>query len=218
MRIAIISASPKMSSDSVSRFIADAAAKRFDQKSLETVRLDVRQSMKNNGCVQAYSIMRDADALLFVFPLYFFCAPGLLMRFLQDYAEGQDGKRKKIYAIVNCGLSDPKLNSEVLRVMGRFAAYTGNIYRFGAAFDNGGMLEGAQNTPFVKKAMEAFNCAIDCMAEDVQQDKSMHQEDIYIALRFPRFAFVFMGNLMWRKLAKRNGLRRDDLRHAPYVQ
>jgi multimeric flavodoxin WrbA len=217
MKIVILSASPKMSSDSVSQFMAEIAGKHFSNRGIETVCLDVRESMKNNSCSQAFATMNEADALMFVFPLYFFCIPGLLMHFLQDYVDSRDGKKKKIYAVVNCGLLDPKINAEALRVIGRFAAHTGNSYRFGVAFGCGGMLKGAQNAPFVKKALKAFHRAIDFMAEDLHCETNALSEDIYIAFRFPKIAYVFMGNRSWRQMAKKNGLIRRDLYRAPYA-
>lgn len=216
MKIAILSASPKMSSDSVSRFMAETAAKHFADRGIETMRIDVRESMKSNSCLQAFETMNEADALMFIFPLYIFCVPGLLMHFLQDYAGSRIENNKKIYAVVNCGFPDPKINAEALRVIRRFAAHTGNVYRFGTAFGSGGMIKGAQNAPFVKKAMEAFHRAIDLMAEDLHWEGNALSEDIDIAIRFPRIAYMFMGNRSWRQGAKKNGLRKRDLYRTPY--
>jgi NAD(P)H-dependent FMN reductase len=217
MKIAIISASPRISAGSVSGFIAEVAAKRFADSGIIAERIDVRNCMTNKGCDQAFAMMNGADALMFIFPLYFFCVPGLLMRFLQDYADANPGTSKAIYAVVNCGFPEPKINAEALRVIARFAAHTGNHYRFGAAFGSGGMLHDAQNTPFIKKAMKAFDKTISLMAEDMQQKERSLSQDTYISIRFPRIAYVWMGNRSWRQMAKRNGLSKEDLYRTPYA-
>ena len=93
--------------------------------------------------------MREADALLIVFPLYFFCLPGMLTQYLDDYAQfiGVKGKTQKVYTIVNCGFPEPEINTEAIRVMQSFSRHVGASFRFGIGFGSGGMILGAQQAP-----------------------------------------------------------------------
>lgn len=70
--------------------------------------------------------MLHADALIFVFPLYIFCLPAILMRFLQDYRRyltdhTNETGRMLVYAIVNCGFQESDINSEAVRVVRSFS-------------------------------------------------------------------------------------------------
>ena len=79
----IISASPRIGDQSTSAFIASLGGKKLTDEGICVHQIDARKSLKSD--TQADFIrMHSADALVFIFPLYFFCAPGMLMRFLQD--------------------------------------------------------------------------------------------------------------------------------------
>lgn len=215
-KVIILSASPKKGEPSVSALLCEIAKERFVNAGLETDIIDVGKALKHSE--PAFEAMRDADALLIVFPLYFFCLPGMLMRFLEDYAASSGQKRsgQKVYTIVNCGFPEPEINDDAVRVIKSFTRHIGADFGFGVCFGSGGMVLGAKDAPFMKKPMDKLCSAVDRMAADILQDKQPVSDTVYTGVNFPRWTYFLGGNLGWRQLAKKNGLKNRDLYATPY--
>jgi hypothetical protein len=78
--------------------------------------------------------MMETDAILIIFPLYFFCLPGLLTRFLQDYAafvksQEEPAKSPASTQWYNCGFPEDEINGEALRVVESFCRAIGAHWR-----------------------------------------------------------------------------------------
>ncbi len=217
-KMTILSASPKKGEPSVSDLLSNIAKERFSGKDIQTDIIDVRKTLTSQNCLPAYEAMREADALLIIFPLYIFCMPGMLTRFLEDYAQfiGSQGKPQKVYTIVNCGFPEPEINEEAIRVIQSFSRHVGACFRFGVSFGAGGMIMGAKEAPFMKKAMETLNGALGLMVEDISNEQLSPLKNIYIRVGFPRSLYYFGGNFGWRQMAKKNGLKKHDLYRRPY--
>ena len=220
-RVVLISSSPKVSEVSTSGLLTARQEKLMKTEGLDVYTLDVRQSLMKGRTESDFEAMLQADALVFTFPLYVFCLPGILMRFLQDYytywTQRQDGVGgSRIYAVVNCGFPEADINREAIRVIRSFSHHTNNVFRFGVMIGGGGMLLGAQGTPFVRKTMSELNKAFNSMAEDIINSREDVVENISLALNFPRKLYFFMGNKGWVSMAKTNGLKKNDLYRRPY--
>ncbi len=215
-KIIILSASPKKGEPSVSALLCDIVRERFVAAGLEADIIDVGKALKNSE--PAFEAVRAADGLLIVFPLYFFCMPGMLTRFLEDYAASAGPKRagQKIYTVVNCGFPEPEINGEAVRVIKSFARHVGAEFGFGVCFGSGGMVLGAKDAPFMKKPMDTLRGAADRMAADILQNKQSAADTVYTGVNFPRWTYFLGGNLGWRQLAKKNGLKKKDLYATPY--
>jgi multimeric flavodoxin WrbA len=69
--------------------------------------IHVTSSINSGKVEEDFKIMSSADAIVFAFPLYVFCLPGVLMRFLEDYymyLKSSNGYNKdvRVYAVVRC--------------------------------------------------------------------------------------------------------------------
>lgn len=218
--VVIISASPKIGEDTVSGALADMAKNQFsDDVSVSMV--DVRKSFSGRQNDKNFDIMLEADALIFIFPLYIFCLPGILMRFLQDYAlyrqQHPNPRSPKVYAAVNCGFPEAWINEEAVRVIKSFSKHIGARFRFGILIGGGGMLLGTKDAPFMKKTLAKISEAFRNVAVDIA-DGEVPQKDFYIEMNFPSKLYLFMGNMGWKQLAKRYGLKKKDLYARPYMQ
>lgn len=217
-KMIILSASPKKGEPSVSDLLSNMAKERFTGKGLQADIIDVRKTLMSKNCTPAFETMKDADAMLIIFPLYIFCMPGMLTRFLEDYAQflGSQGKSQRVYTIVNCGFPEPEINEEAIRVIQSFSRHVGACFRFGVGFGSGGMIMGAKEAPFMKKAIESLNGAFDLMSQDLNDEKLPPLRNTYIRVGFPRRLYYFGGNYGWRQMAKKNGLKMHDLYRRPY--
>ncbi len=215
-KVTILSASPKKGEPSVSALLCALARDRFVNAGLHADIIDVGKALKNSE--PAFEMMRSADALLIVFPLYFFCLPGMLTRFLEDYAASAGNKQpgQKIFTIVNCGFPEPDINDEAMRVIKSFSHHIGAEFGFGVCFGSGGMVLGAKDAPFMKKAMADLYGAVDRMAAEVINSTNSSSEIVHIGVKVPRWMYFLGGNLGWGQTAKKNGLKKRDLYATPY--
>ncbi|MGE5380499.1 MAG: hypothetical protein ACM3NT_05465 [Methylocystaceae bacterium] len=220
-KVVLLSASPKIGEDSASDLLVDLQDKQMNLNNLMVTRLNVRQCLTRRETETAFAAMSEADGLVITFPLYFFCLPGMLMRFLQDYYEfvlkHREAVRKaKVYAVVNCGFPEADINQEAIRVIKNFSDQIGAQFRMGISIGGGGMLLGAKDAPIMKKTIAELNQAFLTIANDILGYASAIPDNIYIQMRFPRRLYLMSGNLGWISKAHKHGLKKKDLYRAPY--
>ncbi|HWP22143.1 MAG TPA: NAD(P)H-dependent oxidoreductase [Candidatus Cryosericum sp.] len=221
MKLTIINGSPKANSNpSVSDYLSALAETQIQNGAFRIERFSARKSVLA-GSTDAFSAMAESDAILLVFPLYFFCLPGILTRFLQDYAsfvkaQPQSGKIVRVYAVVNCGFPEDEINSDALRVVESFSSAIGARYRFGLMIGGGGMLLGAKDAPFMKEFKNTINGFLSDVQNDIIVPSDARHETMRAFVKFPRKLYFMMGNFGWTMQAKQNGLKPRDLKKKPY--
>lgn len=222
--IILVSASPKIKEQSVSKEFLEMAGSRITSDLCSKTFIDVRKSFLTHNLAEDFATLAQADVLIISFPLYYFCLPGMLTRFLVDYqnyytACGQVKKQVKVYAIVNCGFPEPEINQEAIRVMQSFSRQLNAEFRFGVLIGGGPMMIAAQEAPFMKKSLQKLNSAFTSLAADIQEESSATRDSIYISAKFPfsRHLYYFMGGRGWIATARKNGLKKKDLYRKPYL-
>lgn len=218
-QIVILSGSPRTPGKSASDLLSKTAAEQFQLEGAQPRVISVRRTLSRKHTEQAFAEMAAADALLIVFPLYIFCLPGILMRFLQLYKAYADGhpeakKDVPIYAVVNCGFPEPHINGEAVRVIGRFAAAVGGHFRFGVMIGGGGMYN--YPAPQVRRKLEEYRAAIRRIGADLAAGSRENAENILIKAPVGRRLYYTMGNLGWKLQARKNGKKKADLYAKPY--
>lgn len=219
--IVLINASPKINEPSTSEYLVDTLRSRIDENAVNKYLINVRQSIKKHKTEEDFAAISQADAIVIVFPLYIFCMPGMLTRFLEDYYKfyvenGKAGSNSRVYAIVNCGFPEPEINLEAVRVIRSFSQHINARFRFGILIGGGGMLLDARDVPIMKKTLGKLNAAFDVIARDIESDDLENLDNFYIAMNFPRRLYFFMGHRGWHALARKNGLSKKDLFKRPY--
>ncbi len=214
-RVVIINGSPRATEASTSEFLSQLAEKKFTGEGAQVQRIIARKSLKEDP-QRDFDAMRMADTVIFVFPLYFFCTPGLLIRFLQDFAAyltDHPGRHaQRVYAVVNCGFPEPDINAEAIRVIESFSRHIGAEFGFGVGIGGGGMLYGTKDAPFMKPLFAGLDSAFSRMVQGSAGDNVM------LAIHFPRRLYFVMGNFGWKQMAHQNGLKKRELYKRPYVQ
>lgn len=220
MNIVIVNGSPKINEESVSGFLAVMLESLMDKASCNTTVVSVRRSIANNKIREDFEKLINADAIIFIFPLYIFCLPGILTRYLEDYykysIEHEPKNLQKVYAIVNCGFPEADINLEVVNVIKSFSRCTNSQFRFGVQIGGGGMLLGGKDAPFMKKTFRALNEAFKKIIEDITNDSLQEMDNISITMNFPRRLYFFMAGLGWGLSARKYGLKKKDLYKKPY--
>jgi putative NADPH-quinone reductase len=219
--IVLISASPKIKEESVSKEFLEMAGSRIDADTFHKTFIDVRKSIANHKLSEDFVTLSNAIAIIISFPLYFFCLPGILTRFLEDYykyycASGKIRSNVKVYVIVNCGFPEPDINLEAVRVIRSFSQHINAEFRFGLLIGSGHMMFATRNAPFMKKPVQKLNDALSSIAEDLKHENFAKTDHFYIGVNFPRCLYFFMGNRGWHNVARKNKLYRKDLYKKPY--
>lgn len=221
--VTLICGSPKARKDrTLSEYFTNLEQKQIASENIAIHRVNARTSILHDTCEADFEKMLSSDALIFTFPLYFFCLPGLLMRFLQDYdmyakQHIEESKPKKIYAVINCGFPEPEINEEAAHVIKSFSKAIGAEYRFSLLIGGGGMVLGAKEAQFMRSTMGSIAAVFDQMRDDILSNSSISPQDTSIEIPFPKKLYFLMGNLGWRSTAKsEHKLRASELKSHPY--
>jgi hypothetical protein len=221
--VVLVSASPKINEQSVSKEFLEMAGIKIDSDLFSKTFIDVRKSFLTHNLTEDFETLARADIMIISFPLYYFCMPGMLTRFLVDYHSYHNSienvkKHVKVYAIVNCGFPEPEINLEAVKVIKSFCQHLNAEFRFGVLIGGGPMMIAAKDAPFMKKAAQKLKSAFSAIAADIQHENSTTMNSIYIGVNFPfsRRLYFFMGNKGWITSARKNGLHKKDLYKKPY--
>lgn len=221
--VVFVNGSPKLrSEESVSERLIRIGQKYMDSPELSFETVNVRQSLTHKNTEEDFNKLLNAEAIILIFPLYIFCLPGILMRFLQDFHQywkenGGYRRRVKVYAIVNCGFPEAFINEEAVRVIQSFSRQTGAEFGFGTMIGSGGMLLGTLDAPFMKRMREDIIHAFQRIRDGIlgQGDSG---EPVSTRANFPIKLYYFMGNRGWYSEAKKKGLKKKDLYRRPYLK
>lgn len=83
--VVLVSASPKINEQSVSRKFLEMAGSEINSDLFSKTFIDVRKSFLTHNLTEDFETLARADIIIISFPLYYFCMPGMLTRFLVDY-------------------------------------------------------------------------------------------------------------------------------------
>ena len=219
-KIALVSASPKVDQEwAVSSFLAKRGEWLLKDEACAVATIPVRSALLQHQTVEAFAELQDADAIVFIFPLYIFCMPAMLTRFLQDFAckYPTADRDSSVYAIVNCGFPEPEINQEAMRVMECFAQQTGRSFLGGVMIGGGGMLIAAKDAPFMRPVFEQIDQLFARVKRDVlAKEKKSGQSIAQVAPKFPKWLYFVGGNSGWKSMARKNNVRQKDLYRMPY--
>ena len=220
-RIALVSASPKVEqTEAVSAFLAARGEGALAGDGIVVLTIPVRHVLLHHETEPAFASLQSADAIVFIFPLYIFCLPAMLTRFLQDFVAAYPASTKpaNVYAIINCGFPEPQINQEAMRVIECFSLQTNRAFLGGVMLGCGGMLLGAAQAPFMRETLETIDALFLRVRQDVLMDHPHEAAIVQAAPKFPRFLYFFAGNAGWRSMARKNKLRPHDLKRQPYLK
>ncbi len=220
-QIVILSASPKVKQENaVSELLTKRGAMLLTGEQIETREINVRRTLLHKETQEAFHFVSNADAVVLVFPLYFFCMPAVLTRFLQDFATAypKSAHPSRVYAIVNCGFPEPEINREAMRVVERFAVQTERIFCGGVMIGCGPMVLGAQGAPFMRPVMDAVDLLFSRVKRDALSETPEPTQINSVFVKFPKKLYFIAGNAGWHSMARKNRLVKADLRRKPYEE
>jgi len=167
--------------------------------------------------VKNYDLLIDklstADALVLGMPLYVDGAPAQvveLMEYLYDVGKNHL-ERLKVYVLSNLGFYESHQIQIQLQIVKNWCSKMGLVYGGGLAIGAGGMLGDLRNIPYNQGPNRMMGMGINSLAISINANEVM--EDRYVKPSgFPRFLYLFFANKSWLPQAKKNGIKRSEIK------
>jgi len=218
-KVVLVSASPKVNQDwAVSAFIAKCGEEKLLSSGLSVETIKVRHTLMHHETDQAFESLQSADAIVLIFPLYFFCMPAMLTRLLQDFVAKYPvaDRTAHVYAIINCGFPESDINMEAMRVVECFARQTNRTFLGGVMIGGGGMVIGAADAPFMRPIFSLIDGLFARVARDVLSGQPEPMQIAEASPKFPRWLYFVGGNAGWHSMARKHHIKPKDIRRKPY--
>jgi len=176
----------------------------LEKRGLKTERLHVHEAVRSSrGLETALGAVASADLVVLSLPLYVDSFPAPVIAFLEHVARRGAGRGQAQFAlIIQCGFPEKEQNETAIAIARRFASETGWTWLGALAL---GSLEtyGGSSTEALARAAESLAAG--------------HAiPTVYLKKTMPAWLFRFGGNIMWHRMAKKNGVA-GKLRARPYA-
>jgi hypothetical protein len=151
----------------------------------------------------------SSRALIFSWPLYVDGLPAWLLSYLETLAEtivsGHLQQAGRVYALVNCGFYEARLNLPAVRGLKLFAKTVNLNWGQALALGGGGMYSSlpsgvaAGPWPFGR-----LTRALKILGQNIKVSRS--GEDLLVEPSLPPWLYAFMANQRWRLMALKAGV------------
>ncbi len=159
---------------------------------------------------QLMEAIDSADLIVLSMPLYVDSLPAPVIEALYRVAQHRDGmtsrSKPRFISLVNCGFVDPWQNAGAQRMVQQFCKRANLEWAGSLSLGMGGNT----NT--------SIREAISLIVESAQREQPVPPRVTELTRKrvMPPLLYVLGGNHIWRREARKNGLRRRDLKAQPY--
>lgn len=205
MKIVLINGSPKVKG-STSEALTGALKGCLSSKA-DVIEIGFHDPALPQGAIAQ---MRDADAWVFLYPLYVDGIPGHLLSCLVQLEQAHlVNTDLSIYGVVNCGFYEGVQAEYAIDVLENWCEKSG--FTWGAGVGVGGGGASVQITG--SKPGQGPRAPIDRALENLSEKILRRQADEkrYVNIGFPRFVYKLGAQLGWRMEIKANGGKAKDL-------
>jgi hypothetical protein len=172
-------------------------------RGFETEKLHVHAAVQSpDALASALAAVAATDLVILSLPLYVDSFPAPVIAFLEKVAERRTGAgRAGLFLLIQCGFPESEQNATALAIVERFAAEVGWRWL-------GGLALGGVET-YGGSAHEVLDLIGKALAE------GRSAPDLAVKKAIPAWLYRVGGNIMWRRMAKQNGVA-AKLRARPY--
>lgn len=158
----------------------------------------------------AFEQMRDADAWVFLYPLYVDGIPGHLLSCLTQLEQAHlINADLRIYGVVNCGFYEGVQAEYAIDVLQNWCEKSGFAWGAGVGIGGGGAFVQFTGSKPGQGPRAPIDRALEELAEKILQRQT--DEKRYANIGFPRFVYRLGAQIGWRMLIKANGGKVKDL-------
>ena len=209
-RVLLLIGSPKGPERGNSARVGGMVVERLEGRGWTSEALHLHAAVRTEDAQrELFEAIDRASVVLFACPLYVDSLPAPAIRAIELISEhrrsGTVSHIPRFVALLNCAFVEPSQNDTCQRILQRFADRSGFQWLTGVSLGGGG------RTP--KRVHEAF----DILAEALDLEILVPGEVDRLTRKpiMPSRLYVLGGNFMWRRWARRNGVR-SRLRDRPY--
>ncbi len=225
-KVLLMIGSPKKSS-STSESICSYLEEQLLNKGMIVTRAHLKKAMSTPDDMKEFFIAIDnADILIFTAPLYVDCMPAHVTEAMEKiydrYHARPAGKKKKLLAIVNCGMPDSYHNDVAIGIFHHFAELSGFEWLGGLSLGGGSIIDGRPLSAIgndAKSIMKSLNMTADALAagQPVPAEALKLMSRSLIPPFMPKFLVAWIGNAGFKKTAKEKGVL-NKFMDRPYEQ
>jgi len=210
--------SPKGKNRSTSESVGNYLLARLQEMGIETEKVFINSSMRSDEAIAGFlSTVESSDILILAFPLYVDSLPSRVVKALELIAENRkSSKDQRLLAISNSGFPEAFHNHTALDICRLFARETGIEWAGGLAL-GGGEAIGGRPLDEIGGMVRNVKRSLDLSAAALVEGRSVPEEAVNLMAKpfIPRFLYLFMGNMGWKRQAKKNGVR-NRIGDRPY--
>lgn len=207
MIISLINGSPK-AKDSCSQYLLSEIKNLLDEDN-EIYEFNTRAGILPTKSLET---LRNSDALVIAFPLYFDSLPSHLLKFLEAleiYFNNKDLSKIKVYAISNCGFYEGEQNKISLKIIENWCHKCGMIFAGGLGIGAGPVVKEFLNIKLGSGLKKNLGIALNNFCTNILNDSVY--SNVYTTINYPKRLYILQGNLSWTSQAKKNGLKKQDI-------
>ncbi len=204
-RVCLINGSPRGKLSTSSLVFLRGLEKSLAKEGFRTALLTVGRRSQEPTPEDQLRELAGAQALVFSFPLYAYSTPAALTKLLEELylhlrRHPPGGQPPRVYALVNSGYAEPKVNTEALRVMRLFCKRAGLRWRFGAAIGGGMVVAMTRGFPLVAWTLRRLYRRIGADLRGGEAAASVSPaEDLWIRPIIPKPIMVRFKDSKWAK-------------------
>ena len=164
-----------------------------------------------NSMEDLMNALEDASAVVLCAPLYVDGLPSQLIRLMELFEAEYQGRSKRIYVLANMGLYESSQMVNLFEAVRQWCVKMGFEYCGGLGVSAGELIGVLmQILPFKGWPTSRIAKGMSCLQEAVNNGNKI--EDLYTEpYGFPRWLYLEIANRNWNNLAKKNGLKPEDL-------
>ena len=209
-RILLLAGSPKGLEKSSSARLGRLVVEGLEEREWSSESIHLHAAVESEeGRRNLFEAIDRADVVLLAAPLYVDSLPAPAIRALELIAghRRQAGEKRvpRFVSIITCAFVEPSQNDTCQRILHRFVDRAGLEWLTSVSLGGGGRI--------TKRVREAFDILTE--AVDLQILVPGEVERLTRKPLMPSWLYVVVGNVMWKRLADRNGVK-DRLRARPY--
>jgi multimeric flavodoxin WrbA len=229
----LVVGSPKVKKGSTSSLWGAYLAERLEAGGWTTETLTLKASLnREKGQVELCSAVDRSDLMILSFPLYIDALPYLVTRALEVIARHRTtapaGRPQRIFTLVNNGFPEAHQNALALAICRSFADRCGMSWAGALAVGAGEVLGGGKDLADPKRSglpVQHIVEALDRAGADLSMGRALSLDVQGLIAKVPipllpfgvwRWLFPRFGALFWQRMARENGVRKEEMYATPY--
>lgn len=173
-------------------------------------RKNLNQIKDTNKFAQELS---QADTLVLGMPLYVDGVPAQGIELMENlYQNHKDSiGNLKLYVVTNLGFYEGEQAHILLKIVENWCKRMNFTYSAGVAIGAGEMLGGLREVPFDKGPNKMLGETLKALASHINKGEIM-ENTVVKPSGFSKRMYMFAGNMNWAPQAKRNGLKKKEIK------